>query len=49
MTLEEAIEHLKDSLANKQFSCDECYMEHRQLLAWLIDLQRYRNGEKSGQ
>lgn len=41
MTLEEAIKHLEDTLADDkhEWSCDECKAEHVQLLSWLKELK----------
>jgi hypothetical protein len=41
MTLEEAIQHLKESLADPthKWGCEECKKEHEQLLKWLVDLR----------
>ena len=46
MTLEEAIIHLEETLSdkNREWSCDECRQEHIQLLGWLRELQRLREG-----
>lgn len=40
MTLEQAIQHLKDSLSdpNHDWGCDGCKNEHSQLLMWLEEL-----------
>lgn len=47
MSLSEAIEHLEEVLTDSNhFSCEECRKEHEQLLAWLLELKRYR--EKFG-
>ena len=43
MTLEEAIDHLQESLNNKEWDCQECRQEHEQLLEWLIELEQFRN------
>lgn len=41
MTLNEAIEHLDESLSDpKHFSCEDCRNEHIQLRNWLIDYRR---------
>ena len=45
MTLDEAIEHLEDSIKNKEFSCESCKEEHKQLLGWLKELRNLK--EKS--
>lgn len=39
MKLNEAIEHLSDTLNNPEhdWNCEECKAEHEQLLAWLIE------------
>ena len=44
MALQEAIDHLKDTLSDKdhKWNCEECKNEHEQLLKWLLELQRYR-------
>ena len=44
MTLEEAIQHLKESLADPthKWSCEECKQEHEKLLAFLQELKKYR-------
>lgn len=48
MTLEEAIEHLRESLQdpNHAWSCESCKQEHQQLVVmqidWLIELWGYR-------
>lgn len=47
MTLEEAIKHTIE-VANET-SCAECRAEHLQLVAWLQELQEYRNAEKGEQ
>ena len=41
MTLEEAIQHLEETLADDkhEWSCDECKAEHEQLLSWLKELK----------
>lgn len=46
MTLEEAIDHLQESLINKEWDCQECRQEHEQLLEWLIELEQFRNINK---
>lgn len=45
MTLEDAIRHLNDTLANKdhKWSCEECRQEHEQLRDWLVRLSAYEN------
>jgi hypothetical protein len=42
MTLEEAIQHLRESLADPthKWGCEECKQEHEQLLVWLEDYKR---------
>ena len=42
MKLEEAIEHLEETLNNPEheWSCAECKAEHEQLLEWLKDYKR---------
>lgn len=43
MTLDEAIDHLKESLADPgHFSCAECAEQHVQLLQWLEELKDSR-------
>ena len=44
MTLDEAIQHLEETLASKdhKWSCAECKSEHEQLLEWLIELKQRR-------
>lgn len=44
MTLEEAIQHLRESLAapTHKWGCEECKAEHEQLLAFLQELKKYR-------
>lgn len=44
MTLEEAIQHLKESLADPthKWGCEECKQEHEQLLVWLEDYQKVK-------
>lgn len=42
MTLQEAIEHLEEKLAEDNWSCKECKKEHEQLLEWLIELKNWR-------
>ena len=44
MSLDEAIEHLEETLTNSdhKWSCDECKSEHEQLLKWLIELKHRR-------
>lgn len=45
MTLNEAIEHLEETLTNSdhRWSCAECKSEHEQLLKWLIELKQRRS------
>ena len=45
LTLEEAIEHLKETLNNPEheWSCAECKAEHEQLLEWLKELKALRH------
>ena len=47
MTLDEAIEHLEETLAddNHKWSCAECRSEHKQLLGWLKELKLRRELE----
>lgn len=42
MTLDEAIEHLEDFIKNKEFSCESCKEEHKQLLEWLKELRNLK-------
>ena len=44
MTLDEAIEHLNDTLnsTDKMWSCDSCKREHEQLRNWLIELREIK-------
>ena len=44
MTLQGAIDHLKDTLSDNdhKWNCEECKNEHEQLLKWLLELQKYR-------
>lgn len=42
MTLEEAIQHLEESLSDKEWSCEACKEEHEQLLKWLYELKHFR-------
>ena len=44
MTLEEAIKHLEESLADPghDWGCEECKGEHEQLLEWLRELKELR-------
>ena len=45
MTLEEAIQHIKESLADPthKWGCEECKAEHEQLLEWLEDYKQLKN------
>lgn len=45
MTLDDAIEHLEETLTNRdhKWSCAECKSEHEQLLEWLIELKQRRS------
>ena len=45
MTLDEAIEHLNDTLnsTDRMWSCDSCKREHEQLRNWLIELREMKN------
>ena len=45
MTLQEAIEHLEEKLAEDNWSCKECKKEHEQLLEWLIELKNWREAD----
>ncbi|MEE1073594.1 MAG: hypothetical protein U0L26_14655 [Cellulosilyticum sp.] len=49
MTLDEAIEHLEDSIKNKEFSCESCKKEHKQLLEWLKELRNLKEKKKTVQ
>ena len=42
MTLDEAIEHLEDLIKNKEFLCESCKEEHKQLLIWLKELKTFK-------
>lgn len=44
MTLQEAIQHLQETLAdnNHEWGCEECKKEHEQLLEWLKELKAYK-------
>jgi hypothetical protein len=44
MHLNEAIQHLKESLADPthKWGCEECKAEHEQLLVFLQELKKYR-------
>lgn len=46
MSLDEAIEHLKEKLDKDSFDCVECKNEHEQLLKWLLELKQYRERNK---
>lgn len=48
MTLEEAIKHLEESLADPghDWGCEECKGEHEQLLEWLRELKDLREENK---
>ena len=42
MTLDEAIEHLEESLNDpNHFSCEPCRKEHEQLRNWLVDYKNF--------
>lgn len=45
MTLEEAIKHLEETLADPghEWGCEECKAEHEQLLEWLTELKDLRD------
>ena len=45
MTLDEAIQHLEETLADidHKWSCAECKSEQEQLLEWLIELKQRRS------
>lgn len=44
MTIEESIQHLKDSLADPmhKWGCEEYKQEHEQLLKWLVDYRELK-------
>lgn len=44
MTLTDAIQHLKESLADPthEWGCEECKQEHEQLLKWLEDYKELK-------
>jgi len=48
MKLEEAINHLEESLADqsRDWGCEECKAEHEQLLEWLKDYQRLTENKR---
>ena len=48
MTLDDAIQHLKETLSdeNHEWSCEECKQEHKQLLEWLTELKRLHKCRK---
>ena len=48
MTLEEAINHLEETLddKDKEWNCEACKNEHEELLGFLKELQNYRALEK---
>lgn len=48
MTLEEAIKHLEESLADPghDWGCEECKAEHEQLAEWLRELKELREENK---
>ncbi len=43
MTIDEAIQHCKDVIT--KVGCNECGMQHRQLIEWLEELKSYRERE----
>lgn len=45
MTLDEAIQHLRETLADDkhEWSCKECRQEHIELLSFLLELKSYRS------
>lgn len=45
-TLDEAIQHLNELLADNDFGCDECMREHQELLLMLQELKQLRGEEK---
>ena len=45
MTLDEAIEHLENSIKNKEFPCESCKEEHKQSLEYRNRIiSMYRDG-----
>lgn len=46
MTLDEAIEHLEDTIKNKEFSCESCKEDHKQLLIWLKELRAIKSNQE---
>lgn len=44
MTLDEAIQHLKETLADPahEWECEECKQEHEQLLEWLEEYHKIK-------
>ena len=46
MTLDEAIQHLTETLEDKnhEWACEECKKEHQQLKEWLKELKDRREG-----
>lgn len=48
MTLEEAIQHLKESLSDPthKWGCEECKEEHEQLLEWLEDYKQLKEATR---
>ena len=48
MSLQEAIDHLKEKLSGGEFNCDECKNQHKQLLGWLEELKASRYGKQRG-
>lgn len=42
MTLEEAIKHLNEILADKTWPCEYSRAEHEQLRDWLLELRHYK-------
>ena len=51
MKLNEAIEHLSDTLNNPEhdWNCEECKEEHEQLLLWLMEYRDIIGKIKSGE
>lgn len=49
MELNEAIQHLKDELANPahDWGCAECKAEHEQLLKWLVDYKELKSDHEN--
>lgn len=50
MQLNEAIKHLTETLTDpkKEWPCEECRAEHKQLLDWLNELREFREAQGCG-